>query len=180
MLTTSNLIPPAVITTDPRANGRKITEILVAGTGSADLYRKIAAGPSDQRADLHVGRVRYREYGPDEFAILDPRSGDRIGLARREIYAGAYWWSITAECPYSGGLTWMGYAETLSAGVDWCVNGLHAARAGIGRRDSYRISPATIRTSAEVRAEANRKHTAECAPCRDAGQRNGFIDCVNR
>lgn len=180
MLSTSNLIPPEIIITDPRANGRKITALLIEGKGSADLYRKIAAGPSGQRADLHVGRVIYREYGPDEFAILEPRDGDRIGLARREIYAGAYWWSITQECPAFGDLTWLGYAETLSAGADWCTNGLQAARAGIGRRDSYRISPAAIRTAAEVRAEANRKHTAECAPCRDAGQRNGFIDCVTR
>lgn len=180
MLGTSNLVAPEIIITDPRANARKITALLINGKGSTDLYRKIAAGPSGQRADLHVGRVVYRECGPDEFAILDPREGDRIGLARREIYAGAYWWSITAECPHTGELEWMGYAETLSAGADWCVNGLHAARAGRGRFDAYRISPATIRTSAEVHAESNRKHTAECVPCRDAGQRNGFIDCVAR
>lgn len=177
MLVTSNLVAPDVIITDPRANARKITKVLTDGHGFADLYRKIAAGPSGQRADLHVGRVVYRECGPDEFGIYEPRTGDKVGLARREFGRG---WSITSECPAFGDLVWLGYAGTLSAGVDWCVNGLHAARAGRGRMDSYRISPATIRTAAEVRAEASRKHTAECVPCRDAGQRNGFIDCVTR
>lgn len=179
MLGTSNLVAPAVDITDPRANARKITRVLTDGHGFADLYREIAAGPSGQRVDLHVGRVWYRE-GDYEFSIIEPRDGHRVGLARREIYAGSYWWSITDECWWTGEISWLGYAATLPAGVDWCVNGLIAARAGRGRIDAYRISPAAIRTAAEVRAEANRKHTAECAPCRDAGQRNGFIDCVTR
>lgn len=179
MLGTSNLIPPAVIITDPRANARKITALLIEGTGSADLYRKIAAGPSGQRVDLHVGRVVYRD-DDYEFSILEPRDGGRVGRARREVYAGGHWWSITNEDPYTGELEWIGYAGTLSAGVDWCVNGLVAASAGRGRIDAYRISPAAIRPKAVVAAEAARKHTAECAPCRDAGQRNGWIDCVAR
>jgi hypothetical protein len=175
----TNLLPdPAETTDDPRANGRKITALLQAEAGYADLYRKIFAGPSGQRANLHVGRVWYRPTGNEEFTIVDPREGDSVGYARRATYDGTFgWWSITRYDSYTGDTEWMGYAETLSAGVDWCVRDLHAAT---GRHDSRRVSPAAIHTADQVHADNARKHTAECAPCRDAGQRNGWIDCVTR
>ncbi len=165
------------VTNDPRANGRKITAVLAAESGYADLYRTAVAGPRGQRARLHVARVWYRAYGVDEFTIVDPRSGSTVGRAGRVVADGAWWWSITAECPYTGDLQWLGYAETLSAGADWCVNGLYTAR---GRHDSQRVSQVAIRTADQVHAARAREHTAACAPCRDAGQTNGFIDCVTR
>jgi hypothetical protein len=175
MRATSNLAPLAGNTTDPRHNARKITAVLTGEADAVDLYRKIMAGPSGQRTDLHVARVRPVPYGTDEVAIIDPRTGDRAGAAHRAIHDGGQWWSITEET-YDG-WRWRGYAETLSGGADWLINGVHAAT---GRHDSRRISPAAVRTADQVHAANARKHTAHCAPCRDAGQSKGWIDCVAR
>jgi hypothetical protein len=125
-------------------NARKIATILEAGEGYADLYRTIMAGPSGQRADLLVGRVRYRPDGPDEFEIIDMTSsvnrGDLAGYARRDRGA----WSITAYDDHRG-YRWLGYASSLSVGVDCVVNGEHAA---LGRHDSRRISSGSLRREA--------------------------------
>jgi hypothetical protein len=175
VFSTSNLVAPDVIVTDPRTNGRKIAALLAAGEGHADLYRQILAGPSGQRHNLHVARVSYVPYGSWDVSISDPRTGERAGFGARVIHDGAWWWSITAET--HDGWKWMGYAETLSAGADWLIHGLYAAT---GRHDSRRLSQASIRTADQVHAANARKHTTECGPCRDAGQSNGWIDCVAR
>ena len=115
-------------------NGAKIQTLLTDGAGHADLYRTITTGPSGQRRDLLVGRIRFREFGPDEFAIID-EIGETAGYARRSFGNG---WSIT-RVDYDGGLQWIGYAaESLALGVDVLMNGEHAAT---GRHDSRRISP---------------------------------------
>jgi hypothetical protein len=123
---------------EAQLNAKKIAAILEAGQGSADLYRTIVAGPSGQRADLCVGRVRYREFGPDEFEIRDHRDGELAGYAR---YYEPGSWSIT-EVTSDGTLSWVGHASSLSVGVDALFNGVHVAT---GNHDSRRVSPDTIR-----------------------------------
>ncbi|HKT03053.1 MAG TPA: hypothetical protein VJT31_26285 [Rugosimonospora sp.] len=123
-------------------NAATIAGLLATGQGYADLYRTIEAGPSGQRADLCVGRVWYRPDGPDDFSVHDPRSGDRVGFARRTIRGE---WSMTSENEFDGE-RWVGYASSLAVGVDVLVNGQHAA---LGRHDSRRISHGTIRKGAE-------------------------------
>ena len=70
----------------PRAlaqdNASKITAVLEAGEGHADLYRTVQSGPSGQRADLRIARVRFRQFGPDEFTIIDLGDG---GTDRKSV-----------------------------------------------------------------------------------------------
>ncbi len=166
---------PDYVTDDPRANGRKIMRVLTDG-GYADLFRKITAGPSGQTHNLHVARIRATPYGPFEVAISDPSDGIRAGYADRTVHDGAWWWSITAET-YDRGWRWLGYAETLSAGADFLINGLSVAT---GRHDSRRLSQVAIRTAEQVHTANARKHAEQCVLCRDSGQHNGWIDCVAR
>jgi hypothetical protein len=127
-------------------NGPRIRSVLAAGRGHVDLYRTITAGPSGQRSDLLVGRVQYLEHGPDEFAIVDVTSphnwGETAGYARRTPYGE---WSIT-ETLHNGQTRWLGYASTLSVGVDALFNGRHAA---LGRHDAQRISRGYLRKGPE-------------------------------
>ena len=95
---------------EAQLNAKKIAAILEAGHGQADLYRTVMAGPSGQRRDLCVGRVRYLEFGPDEFEIRDHRDGELAGYARRDRGE----WSIT-EVGYDGTLSWLGYATYILA-----------------------------------------------------------------
>lgn len=120
-------------------NGRKIADIQRDGTGHADLYRTITAGPSGQRDDLLVGRVRYLPDGPDDFEIVDMTGvdrGSRAGYARYDSTVGG--WSIYDQQPDTGAVTWLGWASSPAVGVDVLINGAHAA---LGRHDSRRISP---------------------------------------
>lgn len=158
--------------TDPRANGRKVAAILAAEDGHADLFRTVEAGPSGQRARLHVGRVRVLPYGPYELAVIDPRTAHTVGYARYDAGNG---WSITADLD-GDGLAWWGYApESLAVGVDALVNGEHAAT---GRHDSRRIDGARWRSAESVHADSARKHAAACGPCRTAGESRGWLYCV--
>lgn len=130
-----------------RDNGRKITKMLTAERGWADLYRTVTAGPSGQRADFRVGRVRYLDLGPYEFAIVDPTTAEVAGYARMDLGR----WSITEET-YDGSLVWRGWASSLSVGVDVLIWGEHAAT---GRHDARRISGGWItkdRRTATTRA----------------------------
>lgn len=148
---------PATRTADPytpAGNAAKVRALLTDERGSAVLYRTRIAGPSGQRAYVCVGRVTYID-GRDEYvrseyeiAIYAARGGELQGYARRDIdtVRGVWAWSITRE-HFDGALQWVGYADTLSLGVDVCVNGIHAAT---GRHDSRRISGGTFRASAYV------------------------------
>jgi len=128
-------------TSTAQRNASKIAELLESDRRScADLYRTIEAGPSGQRADLLVGRIWYHPDGPDEFSVHDPRNGETVGYARLELGT----WSITAYNEYDG-YAWVGYASSLSVGVDVLVNGEHAA---LGRHDSRRISSGSLRRAA--------------------------------
>jgi hypothetical protein len=126
-------------------NAAKIRGLLEAGEGHADLYRTILSGPSGQRADLLVGRVRYHELGPDEFSVVDLSDGRMVGLARLDCSGD---WSMT-EDNESDGYRWVGYASSLSVGVDILVNGEHAA---LGRHDHRRISGGSLRRQTRVRS----------------------------
>jgi hypothetical protein len=130
-----------------RDNGRKITAMLQAGTGHADLYRTTVAGPSGQRRDTLIARVRYLPEGPYEVEIISmdgPYRGETVGYARRANifemgrHPGAEW-SITDYSDWTG-YRWLGYASSLALGCDVLRNGVHAAT---GRHDSARISAGT-------------------------------------
>lgn len=160
----------------PAGNAGKIRQLLQAGEGCATLYRAAHAGPAGQRTNIPVGIVRYLAFGPEEFRIIDPRTGDHIGYAGRTLADGEWWWSITIE-RYDGGLEWLGYAETLSLGCDVAMNGTHTATR---RHDSARVSVARWRSADSVHAARAREHVAGCEPCRTAGETGGFFACVAR
>lgn len=129
---------------EARQNGARIRKILIAEDGSADLYRTITAGPSSQRADKRVARVRYNssdeywagveQYG--EIRIINPDGWETAGFADRRIHDGCQMWAIYADLD-SDGIRFWGYAETLSLGCDVLINGEYAA---LKNHDSRRIS----------------------------------------
>lgn len=121
---------------EPRRNGAKITALLQDEQGHADLLRTCHAGPSGQRMALCVGRIRYQQFGADEFRIIDPETGEAAGYARRSVHAGEWWWSVVDDSEYVG-LHWVGYFESLATGLDVLFAGRHAA---LGRHDSARLS----------------------------------------
>jgi hypothetical protein len=120
-------------------NASKIAKLLEDGVGGAyaDLHRTITSGPSGQRSDLRIARVRYRESGPDEFTIVDLADGGTAGFARMVFHGvrGRCWY-ITEET-YDGTLVGRGHASSLSVGCDVLINGEFAA---LGRHDHRRIS----------------------------------------
>ena len=126
-------------------NGEKIERLLIEQAGGADLYRTIEAGPSGQRKDLLIARVRYDWTGQYEVAIVSvsPDSfGEVTGYARRaDIFEQARHpgaeWSITSYFDDYGEHRWIGYASSLALGCDVLINGVHTAT---GRHDSRRIS----------------------------------------
>jgi hypothetical protein len=122
-------------TTRASDNARNIRALLDAGTGYADLYRTVEAGPSGQRTNLLVGRVRIPVDGPYDFAVIDLTTGARAGFALRE-FGRSCPWSITAESR-DGALSWLGRASSLAVGVDVLIWGEQAA---LGRHDRRRIS----------------------------------------
>jgi hypothetical protein len=127
----------ATTKTRARDNASKITGLLEAGEGYADLYRTAIAGPSGQRSDILVGRVRFRQFGHDEFTIVDMADGGTAGFARMVHHdQGGRCWFITAEA-WDGTLSGLGWASSLSIGCDVLINGEFAA---LGRHDSRRIS----------------------------------------
>jgi len=132
----------AAIKTRAQDNASKIRELLEAGEGHADLYRTIMSGPSGQRSDLLIARVRYRQFGPDEFTIVDLADGGTAGFARM-VHHGELGrcWFITAEA-WDGTLSGLGWASSLSVGCDVLINGEYAA---LGRHDHRRISSGAFR-----------------------------------
>lgn len=120
-----------------RENGKNVWRVLVDRDGYADLYRTIVAGPSGQRSDLLVGRVYYTWQGPWEMEIIrtdGPFQGSRSGYASR-THDGR--WAITEDME-NDGFRFIGYASTLSLGVDVLTYGEHAATRN---HDHRRISP---------------------------------------
>lgn len=123
--------------TDPQANAAKIREILVARAGSADLYRTAVAGPSGQRAQVHVGRVAYTWQGRYEIQVITP-SGIEAGYAARTHDRRGEWTVWSDE--ESDGVHLAGWASSLAIAADVLVNGVHVAT---GRHDSRRTSGGT-------------------------------------
>lgn len=120
-------------------NAKKIGKILRDQEGDADLYRTAVGGPSGQRTDILVGRVRYTFEDPFEVAIIatdGPFQGERSGYARRE--GGR--WAIYDDCENEG-VHYIGLATSLSLGVDVLRNGIRVAT---GRHDSQRLSGGTF------------------------------------
>ena len=132
---------------DPRDNAKKIAALLTETGDSdyADLYRTILSGPSGQTARLLVGRIRHLPWGPYEFRIIDmglSAPEPLAGFARRHLGE----WLITREAP-DGALSLIGFASSLSIGVDVLINGEHAA---LGRHDARRTSSGTFRPPARA------------------------------
>ena len=118
-------------------NAGKIGTILEDRAGYADLYRTVTAGPSGQRGDLLIARVRYVELGCYEVQIFTPREHNEAGFAARESggkHAGMW---VFWEDNGNDGIALLGWASSLSLGADVLVNGAHAAT---GRHDSRRTS----------------------------------------
>lgn len=170
----SNLAGIDPTTAHARHNAAKITALYTDGVGRADLYRTITAGPSGQRAQKHVARVRPDVAGIDHFVIVDPATGDVAGTTRYSIDHDV--WEIYNR-DYDGGTQWIGRASSLSLGCDVLINGTHAAT---GQHDARRVSGGTWQSAEEIRAENARRHTADCAPCRAAGESRGYFYCVSR
>lgn len=123
------------ISRDPKDNAAKITALREGVIDAADLYRKIEAGPSGQRRDHLVGRVRFRDNQHGEFQIVD-KENRTAGWATRTNRNGDEVWMLHSE-DYDGGLHLEGWTDSLSVGADILVSGQHAAT---GRHDSRRIS----------------------------------------
>lgn len=121
--------------TDPRDNGRKVVALVNGEIGHADLYRKILAGPSGQRSNLRVGRVRFVDMAQGEFKIVAD-DGETAGWATRNQRNGESVW-VTHSQDYHGAIRLLGWADSLSIAVDVVLNGIPAAT---GRHDSARTS----------------------------------------
>jgi hypothetical protein len=128
-------------------NASKITKLREDGKNGeyADLYRTIVSGPSGQRADLRIARIRYREFGPDEFTIVDIAGDCGTAGYAREVYHPKHGrcWYLMAE-DWDGTLRSLGHASSLSIGCDVLINGEFAA---VGRHDHRRISSGWFRRS---------------------------------
>jgi hypothetical protein len=119
-----------------------------------------------------VWAIPYGSGGSDDIRIIDPSSGYTAGFARLDAVNG---WSITEE-HFDGSRSWVGYApDSLAVGCDVLINGHYVAT---GRHDSRRIGSGAFHTADRVHADNARKHSTACAPCRDAGQVRGWIECV--
>ena len=118
-----------------RDNARNLTRVLVDRAGSCDLYRTVQAGPSGQRAQVHVARVTYIWDGAYEVQIFTPAGGE-AGYAARDNWKRAGMWTVW-EDRGGDGVRLAGWASTLSLGCDVLVNGTHVA---LGRHDSQRVS----------------------------------------
>ncbi len=120
-------------------NGRKITELLVNRDGYADLYRTAVGGPSGQRKDVHVARIRYTYEYSAEVQIFTPGEHGSAGFAGRDNWKRPGMWVIWQDNG-SDGITLAGWASSLSLGADVVVNGAHAA---LRNHDSARTSGGT-------------------------------------
>lgn len=126
--------------TDPKDNGAKVRALLEAdGEGHADLYRKATAGPSGQRSDIHVGRIRPEIFGGEDFRVIDTHGGGgHVGWLTRSVHQGEQMWAVHSV-GHDGGIRFEGHTNSPAAGADMLVHGEHAA---FGRHTSQRISPA--------------------------------------
>lgn len=124
-------------------NAKGITRVLRDRTGYADLFRTVTAGPSGQRADKLIARIRDTTIGSYEVRIIDLTSpynaGEVAGYAHRTIMGDG--WHITSYDDFEG-FRYLGSASSLALGADILINGQHAA---MGRHDSRRISGGTWR-----------------------------------
>lgn len=120
---------------DPRDNGPKVKALMSGTIDAADLYRKTEAGPSGQRRNTYVGRVRFRDNQHGEFQVVD-KEGRNAGWMTRVNRNGEEMYVVHSE-DYDGGIHLEGWADSVSLGADVLVNGKFAAT---GRHDSRRIS----------------------------------------
>jgi hypothetical protein len=138
---------------DPKDNGPKVKALMSGMIDAADLYRKTEAGPSGQRRNTYVGRVRFRDNQHGEFQVVDGE-GRNAGWMTRVNRNGEMMYVVHSE-DYHGGIHLEGWADSVSLGADVLVNGRHAAT---GRHDSRRIStgkfePYVPRTEAQIDRE---------------------------
>jgi len=123
---------------DPKDNGAKIRAIADGRMDHADLYRKIMAGPSGQRSDLKVGRIRHTPDNPfGEFKVTD-RNGQTAGWVTSTVRDGEQVYAVHSENG-SGETRLEGWADTIAHAADVLTNGETAASTG-GSLDARRIS----------------------------------------
>jgi hypothetical protein len=126
---------------EPKDNGAKIRAIQSDTITSAELYRKAAAGPSGQRTNLMIGRVRHTPDNPSgEFKITDA-NGNQTGWASRTVHDGESVYVFHSQ-DADGGQRLEGWSDSLAVGVDVINNGHHQAT-GYGL-DSTRTSGGTF------------------------------------
>lgn len=145
---------------DPRDNGPKVKALISGTIDAADLYRKAEAGPSGQRKNVHVGRVRFRDNQHGEFQVVD-KEGRNAGWMTRVDRNGETMYVVHSE-DYDGGIHLEGWADSVSLGADVLVNGKHAAT---GRHGSRRISTGKFeayvpKTEAQIDREEAAKQVA--------------------
>jgi hypothetical protein len=132
---------------DPRDNAAKIKALVEDRIESITLYRQSEAGPSGQRRNNPVARIRHTpDNASGEFRVGDPRNGDLVGWIDRVPFDGQMMWAVRRE-DGDGAIHFEGYAETMALGADVLTFGLHGAT---GRHDSRRISPGRFVTPDEA------------------------------
>jgi hypothetical protein len=115
--------------TDPGQNGAKIKALEAGTLDYADLYRKKHAGPSGQRADVKIGRVRHTPDNPSgEFKIVD-KDGNTAGWASRTVHDGQAAYVFHSE-NYDGEQKLEGWSDSLATGADVLINGEYNATRG--------------------------------------------------
>jgi hypothetical protein len=122
-------------------NAAKVTKLLRDWSGSAVLYRTHHVGPSGQRADQPVGRVRYCwDQAGWELEVSDPRTGEVVGYLSRDNWNRAGMWIVHSYCEDLSDWEFnrlLGWASSAAVGADVLVSGVHAAA---GRHDAQRLS----------------------------------------
>lgn len=130
------------ISREPKDNGAKLKALENGTITSAELYRRAHAGPSGQRTNLLVGRIRHTPDNPSgEFKITDA-NGNHSGWASRTVHDGESTYVFHAE-DADGGQRLVGWSDSLAVGADVLNSGHHQAT-GYGL-DSSRVGGATFR-----------------------------------
>jgi hypothetical protein len=128
--------------TDPKDNGAKVRALRDGTIGHADLYRKIMAGPSGQRRDVMVGRIRHTPDNPSgEYRVVD-RDGKPAGWITSVVRNGEQRYAVHGE-DVDGGTRLLGWASSVSHAADVAVNGESAASTR-GTLDAKRLDGGTF------------------------------------
>jgi hypothetical protein len=123
-------------------NAANIHKLLVDWEGSCVLYRMCVSGPSGQRWDKPIARVRYAyDDTGHELAVIDLTSGEVVGyLYRSTDFKHMGMWTVQSHCddiPDYEFNRLLGWSSCAVLGADVLVNGAYAATAN---HDHARVS----------------------------------------